>query len=97
MEKNLITTESFLRDRLGLKGEFFNESYKSALESFNAGDKSALAEWWRGHPGDDGKAMLTEEAWRLWSVAKSVADGFVELGLMPIDGAERFFWDYLPY
>ena len=97
MEKNLITTESFLRDRLGLKGEFFNESYKSALEASKAGDKSALAEWWMAHPGDDGKAMLTDEAWRLWSVAESVAKGFVELGLMPIDGAERFFWDYLPY
>ena len=97
MEKNLITTESFLRDRLGLKGEFFNESYKSALEAFKAGDNTALAEWWKDRREDGGKPMLTEEAWRLWSVAKSVADGFVELGLMPIDGAERFFWDYLPY
>ena len=97
METNRITTETVLRDRLGLKGEFFNDSFKSALESFKAGDKSALAEWWKDHPGEDGKEMLTEEAWRLWCVAKSVADGFVALGLMPIDGAERFFWDYLPY
>lgn len=94
-----MNTEEFLRDHMGLKGEFYSDAYKDVerIEDRTENEKAYL-ELINGDEYDVWN-MFTPSAWELWGKALRLLESLQKEGYIgdgPNGSFYQFFWDSLP-